>query len=275
MTVFIADKGKDIVAIYTGSRSEAVEDNPLSHMDRVIFHSDLPYVEGVEVRTGETLIAAPTVSNWAYYSQTNLFAHGLSYTPLIIAHAHDVYDYNGGLWSTIPANLAFPNWRVSPRNYFRPPAAQASGQVGLTNITANATHVVATTLFNAEMGNLHRYNLKYTVYVTNVALSGTVNPPTGSDLIQMDADEITIEGKFSSKDTHFSQSGAGDNVYFPFGGGTLANEDLGFRAMAITFNGSKFIGSPYGTKWDVERNNVGSDAGGISTSAITAKAISS
>lgn len=267
---FVADKSKNIVAVYTGSQSNAVEDNPLSHMDRVIFHSDLPYVDAVDVRTGEVAIPAPTSNAWAYYSEVNLFAHGLGYTPLIIPLAHDVYDYNGALWPTIPANLAFPNWRVSPRNFFQPPSAQ----VGLTSIYANDTHVVAMTLFNSSFGGLHLYDLKYTVYVTNVALSGTVNPPTGSDLYLIDDDEMRVAGKFWSKDTHFSQGGTGDNVYFPIGGGTLANEDLGFRAMAISFNGSKFISSPYGTKWDVQRNNVGSEGNSISTGSVTAKATS-
>ncbi|CTQ53534.1 hypothetical protein LP7551_02058 [Roseibium album] len=271
--MFVADGSKGIVAVYTGAQSNTVEDDPLNHMDRVIFHSDLPYVDAVQTVTGETMIPAPSNTQWAYYSSVNLFAHGLSYTPLVIPLAHDVYDYNGGLWSTIPANLAFPNWRVSPLNYFNPPAAQADGQVGLTNIFANDTHVVATTMFNKSFGSIRRYNLKFTVHVTNVALSGTVNPPTSSDLILMDEDEVTIAGKFSSKDTHLSESGPGDEVYFPMGG-TLANEGLGFRAMAITFGGSKFIGCPYGTKSPYYRPNVASEGGGISTGSTTAKATS-
>ncbi|MCK7615172.1 hypothetical protein [Roseibium sediminicola] len=272
MTVFRADLQKNMVAIYTGSRDESVEDNPLANMDRVIFHSDLPYVEAVDKVSGEVLIPAPSNTTWGYYSQVNLFAHGLSYTPLIIPLAHNVYDINGTLWSVIPANLSFPNWRANPRDYFNPPAQGTNGQVGYTNICATDTHVVATTMWNNAIGSVLRFNLKFTVYVTNVALSGTVNPPLSSELIRLDADELKIAGKFSSLDTHFSESGPGDPVHFPMGGGTLVNENIGLRSMAITFNGSKFRGSPYGTKAPIQYSNVSSEANSVSTGSITAKA---
>lgn len=270
MTVFRADLPNDRVSIYTGSRTPAVESNPLGHMDRVIFHSDLPYLSAVQKVTGEKLISSPSVTDWAYYSTVNLFAHGLSYTPMVLPLMHNIYDYNGAFWPTVPGNLGVPNWRSSPRNFFNPPAAQANGQVGLTTIYANNTHVVAKTFFNAEAGSIITYNLKFTVYVTNVALEGEVNPPTSSGLIRVTPDEVTIAGKFSSNAIHFSESGPGDKVYFPMGA-TLANEDLGFRAMAVTFDGAKFISSPYGTKGDIFRSGVVSDASGITTTAITAR----
>ncbi|MCV0426197.1 MAG: hypothetical protein K5905_12040 [Roseibium sp.] len=267
---FVADGIKDIVAIYTGSQSDSVEDDPLNHMDRVIFHSDLPYVEAVQVVSGEVATPAPVAAAWAYHATTNLFAHGLGYTPLVFPVAHDIYDYNGGFWSRVPANLAFPNWRQSPTNWYEGGAVSGNGQAGLTLIYANDTHVVATTYYNLAIGHVLRFDLKYTVYVTNVALSGEVNPPSGSGLIRMTADEVTIKGKFDSKDAHFSEFGSGDKVYFPMGP-TLANESLAFRAFAITFDGQKLISSPYGTKGPIQRNNVASEGGGIDTDCVTAR----
>ncbi|MEE4012091.1 hypothetical protein V1T76_08530 [Roseibium sp. FZY0029] len=273
---FVADGNKNIVAIYTGSESASVEDNPLNHMNRVIFHSDLPYVEAVQKVTGEVALPGPQNNSlWGYYSQVNLFAHGLGYTPMIIPLAHNVYDIDGGFWPAIPANLSFPNWRTSPRNYFNPPAAQTNGQVGYTNICVNGTHVVATTMWHNSAGSILAFNLKYTVYVTNVALSGTVNPPSNPDLIRMDEDEVTIAGKFSSLDTHFAAGGAGAAVHFPGGGLTLANEGIGLRAMAITFNGANFRGCPNGTKGPIYHSAVSGEVNGIGTGSVTAKTSSS
>lgn len=263
---FVADGVKGIVAVYTGTEDEAVEDNPLDHMDRVILHSGLPYVEAVNVVSGSTAMPAPVGTAYGLVSEVNLFAHGLPYVPLVIPHLTDIYDIYGTVWDRIPAAGSIPNWKENPNLY------QNGVDVGLTSIFADGTHVKAITFFEPQFYVVKLNTITWRVYVTNVALEGAVvNPPTGTDRIVIDNDEITVDGKFSSHSTHFSEGGTGTKYFMP-NGQTLTAEIYGNRTTAVTLDGTKFISSSKGTLIPGGGNVVGTivaEAGGLTTVATT------
>ncbi|SHN20248.1 hypothetical protein, partial [Roseibium suaedae] len=76
---FVADKAKNIVAVYSGAVNGDVEDNPLSHLDKIKFHSGLPYMEILQTVTGSITISSSgwSVDPAARFKTLNLFAHGL------------------------------------------------------------------------------------------------------------------------------------------------------------------------------------------------------
>lgn len=250
---FVADKVKNIVAIYTGGEDEAIEDAPLSHMDKVIFHSDLPYVEAVDIVSGSTSNPTASSTNYGLVSTVNLFAHGKSYTPLVLGFLKNIYDIDGNVWSKVPAMGSVPNWKEDPQprsNYY---------QVGLTSIFADDTYVKAITFFWDEGSLTELYGtLEWEVHVTNVALEGsTINPPASSELILIDDNEITVAGKFSSESAHYSTGGSAGKVFLP-NCQTLNAEQYGFRTCAMTIDGTKFISSPYGV--NLSKSDVVDDA---------------
>lgn len=83
----VKDGKKGFVAIYEGPIDPAVEDNPIDHLDKLTFHSDLDYIGLPRVRKTYTL---PAVSGSYFKSETvNLGPHGKPFTPIILAVLRD------------------------------------------------------------------------------------------------------------------------------------------------------------------------------------------
>lgn len=206
MSVFVADGQNDRVSIVTGSsRDLAAEANPLAHMDKVIFHSDLPYVEIVNKVSGSVQLPPPQNQNYGYTSEIDLFAHGLDYTPMILCQIHNVYDINGVLHGTVPFNGSVPNARRNPV------ASPSYVTFGFANIVANATHIRLVNHFHSRgVGSEYQLPvLDYTVHITNVALEGNDPQSSGSGLIRIEDGLLEVAGKFSSASRHVSSGGAG------------------------------------------------------------------
>jgi hypothetical protein len=86
MTVNFRARGSDgKVAIFTGD-DDLPLDAPLSHMSRVLFHSDLLYPKIVMEVSGTLSLPARGAAQISRAAHT-LFAHGQAGTPLVIGYA--------------------------------------------------------------------------------------------------------------------------------------------------------------------------------------------
>lgn len=81
-----------VMAIYEEGADDAPFTSPMSNLSRVRLHSSVPYLGVVSMTTGSlvpssgisTTVTVGTGLFARSYRRTNLFAHGLSYAPLIV-----------------------------------------------------------------------------------------------------------------------------------------------------------------------------------------------
>lgn len=104
---FYADPSK--VAIYDGARNEAVETSPLSHLDKIYFHSDLPYLGIKSVVEGSADINNSGYSGAPGQKTVTLFSHGLGYRPLVFGQVWDNKPYIGDT-GPVPFSGTVPWW---------------------------------------------------------------------------------------------------------------------------------------------------------------------
>lgn len=79
---FRAASGK--VAVWSGEGDTAPFDNPLSNLSRVKFHSDIPYVKIIDVRTFSVTIPAIGAGTPQRAQSYNIGAHGRPGQPFVI-----------------------------------------------------------------------------------------------------------------------------------------------------------------------------------------------
>ena len=147
-----ADGQTGTVAIYTGT-DDAPFDNPLGHVSRVRFHSDLDYPRTISIHTGTWTLPAVSAGSGFVKRSENLFAHGLSGTPFV-----EGYVTVGG--ARIPLLGSVPlNQLTGIRTEF---AAR------WVHLGANDTHVIMNeaTVGMADEGH-GTFDVNWTVYLTD------------------------------------------------------------------------------------------------------------
>jgi hypothetical protein len=178
LVTYIGDDGR--VAIYTGDESETIEADPHADISRVKFHSALPYVTVRQVITGTVTLEATgydAVAKRIY----NVHAHGLSFTPMVVARAlnlraRDTNGWSSPWWPTtlttgpvpISGTVMLGSAELSQNGYYM----HKNLQVG-----ANATHVTITdvqpelwtTPDYAPLASF-TYDLDYRIVITNFPL---------------------------------------------------------------------------------------------------------
>jgi hypothetical protein len=179
--VFYADPNR--VAIYTGSIDQALEQDPLVDITRIKFHSDLPYVQIADTVDG--MLNLP-YGNGTYYPaatghgvKTNLFAHGLGYTPLVFGTLFDVAFQNpNGSGQIITRDVPFSGTVVIDNYWFAYPS-QLFQSGRLLELGADATHVFVwdrpcSTTSSGIGGDAFNYpparSYAYRIHVTDYAI---------------------------------------------------------------------------------------------------------
>lgn len=165
MTIrFRADGTTGKVAIWDGT-DDAPFTSPLSHIDRLHFHSDLPAIKVQSVHTGTVTLAACDSGTQALsgnylvsvFETKTLFAHGISGTPYVEGK---ITTIDGGA-NVIPLCGSVPlqqqtNWAGLPR---------------WVNLAADSTNVVLTAFVVGSVAcDYPSIVLGYEVYVTDLVL---------------------------------------------------------------------------------------------------------
>lgn len=113
-----ADGSTGVVAIYTVEDTLIDDDpftDPLNHVDRIEFHSELDYLAVSSVQTGTLSLPSVSIGPLPYSTQHNLFAHGLGYQPLVLGYLEGFAGFNVPLMGTTilyGAADTFPNGSV-------------------------------------------------------------------------------------------------------------------------------------------------------------------
>lgn len=153
MLTFRAKDGK--VAIYDSTADDLPFDDPVNHMDRVKFHSDLDYINIIATISGSVTFPQRTAPSVGAYITTfqNGPAHGISGIPLIFG-----YLTLGG------QNVAFAG--------SVPIQGGGSGShTRFVSLGASPTNIVFNELVNIGFGGtIPAITVPYTVFVTDEIL---------------------------------------------------------------------------------------------------------
>lgn len=145
-------------AIYDTSAGDAPFTTPLSHIDKLFFHSDLRSIGVQTVVTGSITLPA-RAANGSFNAVQNLYTHGLGGIPYVEGRITAI----GGSPVSIPLCGSVPVDQQSGVN--------ASSFARFVHLGANATHVVLSeyteTHFATAFGSL---SISYEIYVTDVLL---------------------------------------------------------------------------------------------------------
>lgn len=150
-------------AVWTGDDDLPFID-PLNHLDRVKFHSDLDYIRVIEERT--VTLSLPTRSNFQQATGSyTLFPHGRAGFPFILGKL-DINGFPVAFTGTVPVQMGVTvGGSVSPRHFGR-----------WLSLGADATNVVVHEYAVAEWATSSIYtrydaiDIDITVYITDEIL---------------------------------------------------------------------------------------------------------
>lgn len=202
MTVrFNVDGVAGVAAIYTGDDDLPMSD-PLSHVDRLKFHSGLHNIAIVSVHTGLTIL--PAVAPASYNRQPHtLFAHGKAGVPYVEGR---ITSFNGVARSTpLVGSIAL---------------AQQSGVEHaafprIVHLGANATNVI---LNEASVAHQEQWwsamSVGWEVYVTDVLLPDgpPASPPQPGVMVDITENRVVLgEGRFDTERRYIRSGAPGSN----------------------------------------------------------------
>lgn len=185
----------------------AIDDSPftapLSHLDKVEFHSDLDYLAISSIQTGTLSLPSRSGTTPGTYRH-NLFAHGLGYQPLVMGHLVSFEGYSTPLLGTTP--IRTPIDRVLP-------ATQAD--IRTVQLGADATYVY-----------LHEYMLLVSTSLTYPAVdldwrvmvttrnmdssTGNNNTVTHPSNLYISGSRVVFgQGKFDTNRSHIKKASSG------------------------------------------------------------------
>lgn len=184
-TTFQADGTLGRCAVWTGE-SEAPWSNPTGNLDKIKLHSDLDNAGIVSTRTG-------TIQAFNFASaKTNLFAHGLSYAPLILGF------------------VTISGRRVPINQSILIQGTSANQNMALS-FGSDQAYVFCNRIRLAIGVGVATVNVPYEIYVFDVGVTsgGAFRRPTFYAGISFDAGGETLIGRMSSRRRYLHKISSG------------------------------------------------------------------
>lgn len=147
-------------AIYETTSGDAPFTTPLSHIDKLYFHSDLDAISVQTVHTG-TVTLPSRAQNGEYNATQNLFAHGLGGIPYVEGRLTKI----GGTSVSVPLCGSVCVYKGS--------GSEAGAFARWVHLGADATNVMLSeyTTTHLDTGGFGSLALEYEVYVTDLLLT--------------------------------------------------------------------------------------------------------
>lgn len=194
----LADGATGQVAIFTIDDSDPEDrdplDSPLSHLDRLLFHSDLDYPVIVSKHTGSLALPSRGANQPLVLSTYNLFAHGLPGQPLVFGRLLGLSANPVPLSGSVcvqTEGLGFGRW---------------------VHLGANSTNVIMTeNSLSHRFYGLSGFSLSWEVWLTNFLLDAASPLPTPTDemLFMSPTAFRTGGGKFDTSKRYIRSAATG------------------------------------------------------------------